>query len=76
MLTGDDFVPAAGGGGRLTPAGLRVFFRRYTARLHTTAFHPQAGRALSYQKIFEIQARQMRKVIEGEESSYRPFMTR
>lgn len=31
---------------------------------------------LTYQKCFEVQARQLRKVIEGAEDEYQPFRTR
>lgn len=76
MVRPDDFAPGPEGGVYLKPAALRVFFRRYAARLRTAVVHPAAGRRLSYQKCFEVQARRLRKVIEGEAAGYEPFLTR
>ncbi len=71
-----DFEARGSGGVYLNRRGARIFFEAYTHRLNTTSIHPLAGRALSYQKIFEVQARQLRKVIEGSEPHYRPFIRR
>jgi CRISPR-associated protein Cas1 len=60
----------------LTSHGMRVFLRQFARRLGETVQHPLAGKALSYQKIFEVQARQLRKVIEGQAPVYIPFRTR
>ena len=76
MLQPKDFQPGPEGGVYLKPEALRTYFHHYTARLQTPVIHPLAGRALSYQKIFEVQARQMRKVIEGEAEAYEAFLTR
>lgn len=75
-LDKDDFQPGPGGAVYLTQKGLGIFFRQYSARIQTEVIHPLAGRALSYQKIFEVQARQLRKVIEGEAEEYVPFVPR
>ncbi len=78
MLSVKDFE--AGGrndqGIYLTRRGRRVFFEQYTRRLNTTVFHPAAGRSLSYQKIFEIQARQVAKLIQKEIDDYQPFLVK
>lgn len=75
-LDKDDFQPGPEGGVYLTQKGLRIFFQQYSARIQTEVVHPLAGRALSYQKIFEVQARQLRKVIEGTAEEYIPFVPR
>jgi CRISPR-associated protein Cas1 len=74
MLARDDFE--TGEGVYLRRAGLRIFFAQYTRRLATTIIHPLAGRPLSYQKIFEVQARQIAKLIQGEIDRYEPFIVR
>ncbi len=76
MLSAADFEPARGNsqGVYLTARGRRIFFEQYTRRLNTAVIHPLAGRALSYQKIFELQARQLAKLIMGESSEYEPFI--
>jgi CRISPR-associated protein Cas1 len=76
MVDATDFMPGPEGGLYLKPGGLRTFFQAYTARLQNRVIHPAAGRALSYQKCFEVQARLLRKVIEGELAHYTPFLVR
>jgi len=75
-LRPDDFQLGREGGYYLTARGMRRFLWAYNRRLNTRVYHPRVGRALSYQKIFEVQARLLRKVIEGEEPVYRPFLRR
>jgi len=65
-----------GRGCYLTRRGLRRFLGQYTRRLNTQAFHPYADRRLSYQRIFEVQARLLAKTIKGEFDSYEPFRIR
>lgn len=76
MLGPDDFTPGPGGGLYLRPAAMRVFFRRYTARLQAQVRLPGVGHPLTYQKLLEVQARKLRAVIEGQERRYTPFFTR
>jgi len=72
----DDFEPGSQGGVFLRPAALRKFLAQYSARLQTRVIHPQAGRPLTYQQCFEVQARLLRKVIEGAVDAYTPFLAR
>lgn len=76
ILDLNDFRPGPKGGVLLTQRGLRQFLAQYSARLQTEIIHPWAGRRLTYQKCFEVQARIMRKVIEGKAENYRPFRIR
>jgi len=76
ILEVDNFEKAAKGGVCLRQKGLRKFFQQYTARLNTKVLHPLAGRRLTYQQVFEVQARLMRKVIEGGIDRYRPFVAK
>jgi len=76
MLGPEDFVGGRDGGIRLSRRGLRKFLEQYTHRLNTEIIHPYYGRRLSYQKVFEVQARLMAKVIQGELDNYRPFRVR
>ncbi len=75
MLTPADFVPAADEGVVLTSRGLKVFLHQYSQRINARVKHPQAGRPLTYQQCFEVQARAMAKAIQGE-NPYLPFRTR
>jgi CRISPR-associated protein Cas1 len=61
----------------LTRRGLRLFLEQFSRRLQAAVFHPLAGRALSYQKIFEVQARGLRKAIEQDDPRlYQPFLVK
>ena len=76
MLDEKDFEAGEDGGVYLSRRGLRIFVAQFGRRLNTTVYHPDAGRALSYQKVFEIQARRLRKCIESGEPGYQPFLAR
>ena len=73
MLTSSHFMIAEGGKTMLNRRGLKTFFRQFHRRINTKVFHPLAGRALSYQKCFEVQTNLLRKVIVGEEAEYLPM---
>jgi CRISPR-associated protein Cas1 len=75
ILTPDDFA-TEGKGYCLKHHALAKFFRDYQHRIQTEVKHPTFGKKLSYQKCFEVQARQLRKVIEGQVKVYQPFITR
>jgi len=71
-----DFGPGPGAGVYLNRRGLHEFFGQYTQRLNTQVMHPFHKRRLTYQQCFEVQARLLRKVIEGELEAYPPFRVR
>lgn len=78
IITANDFQPALGNtpGIYLTRSGLKKFLAQYTRRMQTTVFHPLANHPLTYQKILEVQARQIAKFIQNEVDKYRPFVIR
>lgn len=76
IIKASDFQGAGPDGVRLKPPALRKFCRQYNLRLNTPVIHPQAGRPLTYQKCFEVQAQALRQVIEGKRDCYVPFTTR
>lgn len=76
MLKPTDFQPGRQGGVELVPAALKKFCKLYSRRLQTEVLHPLVNRRLTYQKCIEVQARGMRKVIEGVQDTYQPFLTR
>ena len=76
LLDVDDFETDDEAGTRLSRRGLRVFLAQFTRRLHTTVYHPEAGRAISYQKIFEVQARAVRRCIESGQADYPSFLVK
>lgn len=82
IITPEEFAqspkgdPGPEGGFYLKPRALKKFLLHYNERLHTLVVHPQAGRAITYQKCFEAQAWLLRRVIEGTKPAYVPFRTR
>jgi CRISPR-associated protein Cas1 len=76
LLTPDDFQPGAKGGVFLKREALKTFFQQYGKRIHTRVVHPTLERRLTYQQCFEVQARLLAKVIEGQSEAYVPFLTR
>ena len=72
----DDFVERRDGGIYLSNRGLRKFLQQYTRRLNTAIIHPRYGRRLTYQRIFEVQARLLAKTIQRELDKYPPFRVR
>lgn len=72
----DDFEPDPETGGVvLTPAGLRRFLARFSVRLDRQIQSRELDRALSYRKLFEVQARKLARAIQ-EDEPYRPFRAR
>ena len=76
MLKEGNFEIGENGGVYLDRRGLKIFFTQFSQRLQTNIYHPWAGRSLSYQKCMEIQARMLRKVVEGEREAYLTMRTR
>lgn len=76
VLAPGDFEPGPEGGIYLSHRGLRKFLRQYTQRLNTEILHPYYHRRLTYQRIFEVQARLLAKTIQGELDKYPPFRVR
>ena len=76
MLQPEDFRPGQEGGIYLKDQALRLFLGEFGDRLESEVTPPGVGRALSYRKIFEVQARCMANVILGKAEVYRPFQAR
>jgi CRISPR-associated protein Cas1 len=76
MVSAGDFEPGPSGGVQLRVQALKIFFRQYSARLQAQVVHPGAGRRLTYQQWFEVQARALRETIEGKRPAYRPMAVR
>jgi CRISPR/Cas system-associated endonuclease Cas1 len=57
-------------------AGWKRVAEQYGRRLGTLVREPGSERRLSYQKVLEVQARRLRRVIDGEEPEYLPFLVK
>ncbi len=76
LLQKKDFEPGSGGGIYLTRHGMRIFVREFEDRLETEITPAEAGRPLSYRKLFEFQAHKLAAFILGRVDTYRPFRWR
>jgi len=70
-----DFVARAGAFA-LTDSGRRRVLEAYERRLDTMVTHPLFGYAISYRRIFEVQARLLSRFLMGEIEQYPAFCTR
>jgi CRISPR/Cas system-associated endonuclease Cas1 len=57
----------------LKTEALKRFLAAYTGRLKERVWHPVWEKHLSYQQVFEGQARLLARVIRGESAGYVPF---
>lgn len=76
MLRAGDFQTREDGGVYLAERGLRLFLREFGDRLESEVTAPGVGRALSYRKLFEVQARCLANAVLGQVEGYEPFVAR
>ncbi len=60
----------------LTQEGMKKFLGMYEERVQTRINHPVTGQQVTYRRCFELQARQMARVIKGEAPRYQPFLVK
>jgi CRISPR-associated protein Cas1 len=58
---------------RLTKAALTRFLKRYDARVNETVFAPDLQGKTTYRRVFELQVRQLARVITEAQQTYQPF---
>ena len=75
-LDPSDFRQEEGGAMLLKSGGRRRFLDALRMRKQEKVTHPIFGYRVSYQRIMEIQARLLARVICGEHDDYRPMTTR
>jgi CRISPR-associated protein Cas1 len=74
-LRQSDFIARAGAVS-LTDSGRRRVIEAYERRMDTLVTHPKFGYAISYRRVFEVQARLLGRFLTGEIVAYPPFCTR
>jgi CRISP-associated protein Cas1 len=74
-LRQSDFIARAGAVS-LTDGGRRRVIEAYERRMDTLVTHPKFGYAISYRRVFEVQARLLGRFLTGEIAAYPPFCTR
>lgn len=76
IIQKDDFVVEMGGAHRLSDDARRRFLLQYEERKNTEFKHPVFGYRITYQRCFELQARLLAKVLQGEIEAYPPLITK
>jgi len=61
---------------QLGDAGIEIVLEAYEGRLQTELAHPLAQGVTTYRRGVELQARQMARVVRGEDVAYRPLRIR
>ncbi len=74
-LRQSDFIARAGAVA-MTDSGRRRVIEAYERRMDTLVTHPKFGYAISYRRVFEVQARLLGRFLAGEIAAYPPFCTR
>jgi len=74
-LRRSDFISRAGAAA-LTAEGRRRVIESYERRLDLEVIHPIFGYAITYRRVFEVQARLLGRFLTGEISRYPAFCTR
>ena len=74
-LRPSDFIARAGAVA-MTDSGRRRVIEAYERRIDTLVTHPKFGYAISYRRVFEVQARLLGRFLTGEIAAYPPFCTR
>jgi len=70
-----DFISSASGV-FLNEKGRRPFWEAWFRRMDTEITHPQFGYTMSYRRMFEVQARQIWRFVQGEAEKYHGLTTR
>lgn len=60
----------------LNPSARRLFVQEITAKLRSALLHPVAGTRMDYHRAMLWQVNHYRRVVEGEQKVYQPFVTR
>ncbi len=69
-------VPVTREGILLNPEGLKKVITQFEKRLENQILHPHAERRMNYKQIIRFQAQHFKRVINGEEQFYKPFVIR
>jgi CRISPR-associated protein Cas1 len=78
ILTEKDFEKASDYEGmvRLTPEAIKTFLHHYEERMQTTIINPVTNTHADYRRSLELQARQIARIVTGQQRSYKPFVVK
>lgn len=77
-LTQEDFEPSAEQEGlvRMKQQAIKLFLQQYEERVQATVIHPVANTRVTYRRCFELQARQLARIVTGQQQTYQPFLVK
>lgn len=78
ILSEQDFerAPDREGMMRLKQGGLKTYLGLYEERVQTEISDPLTRTKVTYRRLFDLQARQMARVMTGKQNEYNPFMVK
>ena len=60
----------------ITREGIEKLIHYYELKVQSKVQHPAAGGETSYRHIFELQAREIARVVQQKQMKYQPFLVR
>jgi CRISPR-associated protein Cas1 len=77
-LTQEDFEPSAEQEGlvHMKQQAIKLFLQQYEERVQATVIHPVANTRATYRRCFELQARQLARIVTGQQRTYQPFLVK
>jgi len=60
----------------ITQKGIKKYVHHFEERMQDKIQHPATGQRVTYRRSFELQARQLARVITGQEENYKPFLVK
>lgn len=78
ILTETDFSRESDNSGmiRLKQESIKTFIKFYEERVATEILHPVFNIKVNYRRCFELQARQIARLVTGEQKEYQPFLVK
>jgi CRISPR-associated protein Cas1 len=61
---------------RIKPEGIKVFLQQYEERMQTVIINPVTNTRADYRRSLELQARQIARLVTGQQESYMPFLVK
>jgi CRISPR-associated protein Cas1 len=78
VLTNKDFELSTERTGmvRMKQEAVKTFLQHYEERVQTTVIHPVPNTKAAYRRCFELQARQIARIVTGQQETYKPFLVK
>jgi CRISPR-associated protein Cas1 len=61
---------------RMKQEAIKTFLEHYEGRVQTIVIHPVANNRVTYRRCFELQARQIARIVTGQQETYKPLLVK